>query len=111
MGTKTKNQRRSKPTAAPRRARGPRVIRGPAGPQGLRGPVGPPGPTNHRYDALAEKVEAISKELKIQFERFSQIQLQLDGVAQALKQIESQRAATERLTTTAEREVTAKPPN
>ena len=85
--------------------------RGPKGARGLRGPAGPAGPPNHRYDALADRVDVISKELRTQFQRFAQVQQQLDAVTQAVKQSERQREATERLPEPADRDVTAKRPN
>ena len=72
--------------------RGPKGDRGPIGLRGRKGEHGDVGergeaaPRDHRYERLAAQVEAISHELKVQFERFAQIQQQLDEVAHALKQ-------------------------
>ena len=84
----------------PRGERGPAGPAGPAGPEGpagREGPAGPRGPANHRYDVLADTVERVVDELKIQFQRFAQIQQQLDQVARELKQMQRGRAVTGRL--------------
>ena len=85
--------------------------RRPKGARGLRGPAGPAGPSNQRYEALADRVDGISRELRTQFQRFAQVQQQLDAVTQAVKQSERQHAATERLPEPADRDVAARRPN
>lgn len=75
--------------------RGVHGLQGERGEKGERGDVGErgePGPTNKGYEALAKKVEAIDRELTIQFQRFAQIQQELDEVVRALKQLSTERA-------------------
>lgn len=73
--------------------RGPKGKRGEKGEHGDVGERGAAGPLDFRYDALAEKLENISKELKTQFQRFAQIQQQMDEVARSLKNMQEHRSA------------------
>jgi len=77
-------------TRGPRGAQGERGAPGPRGAQGERGHAGPAGLIDHRLDGLPAEVAAAVKELRVQFERFAQVQKQMDDLARALKTLEDE---------------------
>ena len=79
MSTKRERPRRQ----GERGATGARGTRGARGERGQRGERGEPGPAVTRAQILVAvhgELEGIRKELRIQLERMSQIQQQLDGI-------------------------------
>jgi hypothetical protein len=80
-------ERRAKPIVP---LRGRRGARGPRGAQGDRGDAGPPGLIDHRLDALPDEIAAVVKELRIQFQRFAQIQQQVDDLTRSVKDLQEQ---------------------
>lgn len=79
--------------------RGSRGERGPGGTRGERGTIGVTGPRSSSNN-LADQVQQIAKELQTQFERFAQLQQQLDDGSRALKL----KSAAERFEPVAERD-------
>ena len=78
------------PTRPLRGVTGATGARGERGQRGLRGERGPAGPAVTRAQVLAavhHEFEDLRKQLQIQLERMAQIQLQIDAIEKALKQL------------------------
>lgn len=74
----------------PRERRGATSQAGNAGPRGPRGKTGPAGPSNitrEEFDAAVESIRENLDELRVQFRRIAQMQVELDELKRAVARL------------------------
>lgn len=77
----------------PRERRGATSQSGNAGPRGPRGKPGPAGPSNitrEEFDAAVDSIRENLDELRVQFRRIAQMQVELDELKRAVARLSGQ---------------------